>query len=235
MNEFIKKCMPAKGLDILWWIRCKLKDADAKKSYSQEGEDMILRRLFEHKERGLYVDVGAHHPKKFSNTYFFYKNNWHGVNIDALPGSMRAFRKSRPRDINIEVGVGLKKGNLRYYMFAQPALNTFSAEVARECESRGHKVISEVDVSIEPLSDILDKYLGAEQEIDFLSVDVEGLDLSVLRSNDWARHRPRVVLVEMLRHSIKDVLESEVYFLMKDYGYEVYAKSVNTVFFKLIE
>ena len=44
----------------------------ALKSYSQEGEDMILRRIFENVETGFYIDVGAHHPKRFSNTYFFF-------------------------------------------------------------------------------------------------------------------------------------------------------------------
>jgi len=74
-------------------------DGYALKSYSQEGEDMILRRLFEKQLTGFYVDVGAHHPKRFSNTYFFYKQGWHGINIDAMPGSMKLFEKIRPRDI----------------------------------------------------------------------------------------------------------------------------------------
>ena len=42
-------------------------------SYSQEGEDMVLQRIFAQKEYGFYIDVGAHHPKRFSNTYLFYK------------------------------------------------------------------------------------------------------------------------------------------------------------------
>ena len=41
-------------------------DIYAIKSYSQEGEDMILRRMFERQQRGFYVDVGAHHPRRFS-------------------------------------------------------------------------------------------------------------------------------------------------------------------------
>src|SRR4051794_14772116 len=69
-----------------------------KASYSQEGEDMILRRFFEEHGKGFYVDVGAHHPKRFSNTYSFYKQGWSGINIDAMPGSMARFRRVRPRD-----------------------------------------------------------------------------------------------------------------------------------------
>jgi len=87
-------------------------DGYALKSYSQEGEDMILRRLFENQERGLYVDIGAYHPKKFSNTYFFYRAGWIGINVDAMPGSMKKFRSRRPRDINIEAAISDKREEL---------------------------------------------------------------------------------------------------------------------------
>ena len=75
------------------------------KSYSQEGEDIILARIFGKQQNGFYVDVGAHHPYRFSNTYFFYKRGWKGINIDAMPGSMKIFNKYRPRDKNIEAGI----------------------------------------------------------------------------------------------------------------------------------
>lgn len=76
------------------------------KSYSQEGEDMILSRIFGDKKNGFYVDVGAHHPFRFSNTYLFYKRGWLGINIDAMPGSMRLFDRFRKNDINIESAIG---------------------------------------------------------------------------------------------------------------------------------
>ena len=58
--------------------------------YSQEGEDMILGKIFSGQKHGFYVDVGAHHPLRFSNTYLFYLKGWRGINIDAMPGSMVA-------------------------------------------------------------------------------------------------------------------------------------------------
>ena len=69
--------------------------------YSQNGEDLILNRFLENKEKGFFIDVGAHHPIRFSNTYLFYKKGWSGINIDAMPGSMTKFNKIRPKDINI--------------------------------------------------------------------------------------------------------------------------------------
>jgi len=50
-------------------------DDYANKSHSQEGEDLILRRLFEHKTDEFYVNVGTHHPVRISNTYRFYRKD----------------------------------------------------------------------------------------------------------------------------------------------------------------
>ena len=51
-------------------------------SFSQEGEDLILNRFLGKKEKGFYVDIGAHDPKRFSNTNIFYERGWTGINID---------------------------------------------------------------------------------------------------------------------------------------------------------
>lgn len=74
-------------------------------TYSQEGEDAILRRLFELTDKGFYIDIGAHHPQRFSNTYFFYLKGWNGINIEPRPGSSQLFNELRPRDINLELGI----------------------------------------------------------------------------------------------------------------------------------
>ena len=105
MKEIYKKIIPQKYHEIILGIRNGFLDGYSLKSYSQEGEDMILKRFFEGKQRGFYVDVGSHHPKRFSNTYFFYKTGWRGINIDPMPGSMKLFDKIRTRDINLECGI----------------------------------------------------------------------------------------------------------------------------------
>jgi len=68
-----------------------------RESYAQEGEDLVLARLLEPVGKGFYVDVVAHHPFRFSNTFLFYRMGWRGINIDAMPGSMRPFRRHRRR------------------------------------------------------------------------------------------------------------------------------------------
>src|SRR5690348_16491596 len=101
-------------------------------SYSQDGEDVVLRRLLEGRKNGFYVDVGAHHPRRFSNTFYFYRRGWRGINIDANPDAIKLFRRERASDINLCVGIGELTGNLSFHFFNEPALNTFDAALAAE-------------------------------------------------------------------------------------------------------
>lgn len=201
-------------------------------SYSQEGEDLILRRIFGEQKSGFFVDVGAHHPHRFSNTYLFYRRGWRGINIDAMPGSMDAFRALRPRDINIEMPVLAERRRLTYYQFNDPALNGFSKELSDFRDSLAqYRIIGTVDIEGAPLREILEQHLPPGQAIDFLTIDVEGFDLEVLQSNDWTRFRPKVVLVEMLASSLATIQADEVHKLMEKNGYQVFAKALNTVIF----
>ena len=112
-------------------LRDRFSDPYAIKCYSQEGEDMILRRIFEGQENGFYIDVGAHHPRRFSNTYYFYKQGWRGINIEPNPDALKAFNSDRPKDINLQLGVSDAASILKYYYFDEPALNTFDSSIVK--------------------------------------------------------------------------------------------------------
>jgi hypothetical protein len=198
-------------------------------SFSQEGEDCILQRIFERNSTGFYVDVGSHHPQRFSNTYRFYLRGWRGINIDPIPGGMAYFDKVRPRDINLEMGISNSPGKLLYYAFEEAALNTFDPEVAKKVEST---LMSKNLIQVLPLADVLDLYLDVGQHIDFLSVDAEGFDLTILQSNDWSRYRPSYVLAEALEmQGVSHVLNSKIHEYMCTVGYELFAKSINTLIY----
>ena len=233
LKQIFKIILPKYLIEKLVIIKNNYFDGYALKSYSQEGEDMILRRLLEKQKTGFYVDVGAHHPKRFSNTFFFYKKGWCGISIDAMPNSMKLFDKIRPRDINLEIPISDKKQKLKYYMFNEPALNGFSKELAEKRDGKdNYKIISEKNMETSTLEEILEKYLPSGQEIDFMSIDVEGLDLQVLKSNNWKRFRPKFVLVEILGSSIEEMANSKEYKYLAEFGYEIFAKTVNTVIFQ---
>lgn len=200
------------------------------RSFSQEGEDQILLRFFANRRDGFYVDVGAHHPYRFSNTQALHELGWRGVNIDAMPGSMKPFRRVRAHDCNIEVGIGAEPGTARLHVFNEPALNTFDADVARMHTRGTWRVERTVDVLIQPLAQVLEENVPAGRHIDVMSVDVEGRDLEVLQSNDWVRFRPTVVLAEALGTKIDDLGENEVVCFLRARGYVLLAKTINTVF-----
>ena len=213
-------------------MRDKYLNPYAIESYSQEGEDMILRRLFEKQEIGFYIDVGAHHPKRFSNTYFFYKKGWHGINIDAMPDSMKAFNKSRPRDINIEKPISDKKELLTYYAFNEPALNGFSKELSQSRDGLEHyKIIFKKEIETSTLTEVLDNCLIEGNKISFLSIDVEGLDFKVLKSLDFIKYRPQVILIEILENNFSTLVNNNISIFLEKKDYDIFAKTVNTVIF----
>jgi FkbM family methyltransferase len=194
-------------------------------SYSQEGEDRILARMLEGRPQGFYVDIGAHHPKRFSNTYLFYEMGWRGINIEPTPHAMDAFGQVRPRDINLPIGIAGQSGELTFYEYDEPAFNSFDPRTKTEFAKRGHpKLINEHRIRVESLRDVLSKHLPAGQKIDFLSIDAEGLDFEILRSNDWQKFRPDYVLLED-GHDVASALASPSAKLLAENGYALHSRT----------
>ena len=203
------------------------------RSYAQEGEDIVLKRLLDGRPRGFYVEVGCHHPFRFSNTYLFYKRGWSGICLDPLPGTARSFSRWRPRDITLEVGVSRQPSTLTYFMFEEPAVNTFDSAAARRVIDEGrYKILEQRLIRTEPLARIIETHLppGVAQ-IDFFSIDVEGLDLEVLQSNDWQRFAPRAVIAECFGSDLEQIQEDPVAKYMSAIGYKPYAKTGHSVVF----
>ena len=232
MNDLLKLILHKKIINFLITIRSLLFDKDYVKSYAQNSEDIILNSYFYNLSCGFYVDVGAHHPKRFSNTYLFYKKGWSGINIDAKPGSMRIFNKLRPRDTNIEAGISDTKGKLCYYMFNEPAFNGFSKTLSDKVNKDDRFFIeSTTDIAMVTLEELLDQHVGNDKHIDFLSIDVEGLDFKVLKSNNFLKYQPTVICIEIQKSSFEEILADEISIFLNKYNYEICAKTFNSVFF----
>lgn len=200
-------------------------------SYSQEGEDLILDRLFGSCKRGTYVDIGAHHPFLFSNTYLFYRRGWMGINIDATPGSMKLFNIFRPRDINLEVGILNKKGRLDYYLFDEPALNSFNKKISLDRDKNtSYRIKRVVSVPVERLEVILKR--NHFESIDFLSIDVEGMELEVLKSINLNKNKPKIILLEKLRDNSSNNYGTNIDEYLKKYNYYRFANTANTFFYE---
>jgi FkbM family methyltransferase len=206
-------------------------DPYANVSFSQFGEDLILRTLFEwDKLPGLYVDVGAHHPRRFSNTHALHLRGWRGINIDADEQLLEAFVRERPGDINVTAAVSDVSETVEMLVFPDPSVNTLSPEKSAEYE-RHWSAAERRMVLTQRLDTLLDQHLPAGRRIDLLSIDVEGLDLQVLSSNDWERYRPRVVLVEVDGLDLHNALAHPVVQFMIDKGYMLVAFAHVSAFF----
>ncbi|MDP1678029.1 MAG: FkbM family methyltransferase [Bacteroidota bacterium] len=233
MKRLIKKIFPQSVYAVLGSIKDRYRSHYSMRTYSQEGEDAVLRKIFENKESGFYVDVGSHHPWRFSNTQIFYEQGWRGINIDAMPGSMKPFQRHRTQDINLEIAISDVNEKLTYYVFNEPALNGFSDSLSQLRNNLdSFRIIATKEIATQTLKDIFDQYLPAHQIIDFLSVDVEGFDFRVLNSNDWVKYRPLVILVEVLDMQFKKLYEDKIVQFLTQKGYEVFGKTGYTVIFK---
>ena len=215
-------------------------DKTCKQAYSQEGEDLVIFRLLaldQFPRVGFYVDVGAHHPQKYSNTCFFYERGWRGINIDAAPGSMENFALSRRRDINLELAIAEQQEVYTFYEFSSPELSGFNKELSEARASMpGCSILQKRQVAALRLETILDQNVPEGVQIDFMSIDVEGLDLEVIRSNDWKKYRPLLVLVEDSNvGTISDISNSPVTKFMLEQGYQAISKTALTMFFAPVD
>jgi len=164
-------------------------------SYAQNAEDVVLARAFRGRAEGFFVDVGANDPTHDSVTRHFSDLGWIGVNIEPQVSCFQALGRERPQDTNLNVGVSSRPGRLTFYSVPDAqAMSTFSPEHAALVRSLGYHT-QETEIEVRTLDDIFATEV-ADRVVDFLKVDVEGLEDEVLAEFDWSRFRPRVVVVE---------------------------------------
>jgi FkbM family methyltransferase len=190
MRKIIKRMLPKQLAVVIYKNLIKPFKKIYKKSYAQCGEDLILDILLR-KQIGFYIDIGANNPIEQSNTMYFYKKGWRGINIDATPGSMISFNKMRKRDINLEVAIANEEKEMSYYLFEPSFYNTFEKRLAEEYKD---KLIGKKIIKTTKLSKILDQNIDSN-EIDFITIDAEGYDYDILLSNNWEKYRPKVVVI----------------------------------------
>lgn len=203
-------------------------------SYSQCGEDIIIQYVFA--SMGIrvirYLDIGAHHPSYLSNTCLFYLKGHRGVCVEPDATLLPAFRRERPGDTLLNIGVAPEQGNAEFFVMTTPTLNTFSRSEAERFVSYGKERIERVEkIPIRNINSIISESFTTRPNL--LSLDVEGLDLMILQSLDFDRYAPTVMCVETLTYT-EDRSEhklNELIDFVKSKGYFVYADTyVNSIF-----
>lgn len=207
---------------------------DAQSSYAQCGEDIIIQYVFD--ALGVddirYLDVGAHHPSYLSNTYFFYLKGHQGVCVEPNASLLAAFRQHRPRDCIVNIGVAPQEGVADFFVMTTPTLSTFSREEAERVASYGSERIEHIErMPIRTINSVIAENFSNPPNL--LSLDVEGLDLAILRSLDFERYGPAIICVETLsyteNHSEQKL--TEIIDFVCAQGYFVYADTfINSIF-----
>ena len=196
-----------------------------KNFYSYSGIDLLVSNIFKNSKKGFYVDVGAQHPIKNNNTYLLFKKGWEGINIDLDKKNIELFKIDRKRDSNINEAVysSKVKKKLYYYHDGSP-INTMSLKVASYQKAK----IKEIrNIQTTTLDMLIAKTRFKNRQIDFLTIDVEGLELDVLHGLSLKKYKPKIVVVEyldltakkleLINLDIKKILSSKVYkFMIKN-------------------
>jgi len=210
-----------------------------KKSYSFGSQDLIVEKFFKNKNKGIYVDVGCFHPVIGNNTHKLYKKGWNGINIDMDFHSIDLFNFFRRKDENIQIGVSDEKGEGDMFFFHnRSAINTMSP-------LRGQKSKETRKINTDTLDNIIQKSKFANSKIDFLSIDVEGFEMKVLKGFDIKKYSPSLVVIEFMnlenktgdiykiefyQNNINKILSSDLYKYMIDNNYSL----VNWTFLDLV-
>ena len=189
--------------------------------FAQYGEDTIIRKFFK-KQEGLYIDIGAHHPFRQSNTAYLWLQGWRGINVDANLESIKVFRKIRPNDINVHsaiVSENFAQSNSVVNFYSSKAFDlgaTVSPELALEREA-----IVEKQVPCTSLSKIIEKYaLSDDRKIDFLNIDIEGLDEDAIEGISRWKKMPTMIAIETYVEAISDVMCTRTFKILTDAGYD---------------
>lgn len=197
------------------------------RSSSQHGEDFIIHYLLKFKKNGCYVDIGANDPEIISNTKYFYDIGWRGINIEPHPILFNKINQLRSQDVNLNVGIAQKEDSIEFFQIDEvdgTAGSTFDPQVAKELEKKGYTISKVVSTPVVPLKKSLAENLK-NNKIDFMSIDTEGFDLEVLKSNDWKKYRPTFVLVEIVNN--KDEINTFMYH--NDYK-KIFQNTANAIY-----
>jgi hypothetical protein len=228
LGRFISKCKS--GLDVI--------RLNAWPSYSQAGEDMLVNYLFSSFgiKNPTYVDIGANLPDRGNNTFFFYRRGSRGVCIEPDASLCALIRNKRPGDKVLNIGIGLQQeSSADFYLFPgqHHSWNTFSAADAAAKEKESGVSPQKIQVPLRTVNSVLQECF--DHCPNFVSLDVEGLDLAILKSLDLEKYRPEVFCVETVSFSIhnKEVKMQDTIDFMLSKGYVVYADThINTIFCK---
>lgn len=203
--------------------------------YAQYGEEAHIRKFFYSKENGVCVDVGAADGIRYSNSRMLIQElGWKGILVEPNINFYNSLENLYSNADGIHLmnnAVYNKIGVMPFYEFGDSEhaqVSTLSKEFKKRVEAKHSdlgKYKDPVDIDVITLETVLSKAMAIFGNVDFLSVDCEGVDMEVIQSNNWNRYRPRLVCVEhsMPKDELNKFMESNRYeFLLSTIGNSFY-------------
>jgi len=198
-----------------------------KTSYSLTSIDLLVSYIFRDQKKGFFIDVGCNHPVYNNNTYLLYKKGWRGINIDLDKKSIDLFNLYRKLDHNQNIAISSKLDDAELYFYHEKSpINTINKKSAIFQKVKPKEIRK---IKTHTLDSIIASSSFINKKIDFLTIDVEGHELEVLKGFDLKKHSPKIIVIEYLDLSLKkleiinfnlqNVLNSAVYQHMIDSDY----------------
>jgi FkbM family methyltransferase len=177
--------------------------------YGQYGQDAyVLRTIYKNKESGTFVDVGANHPVECSNSYLLELNGWSGLAVEPQTSLNRLWPETR-RTPCLDCAVGDESKDVVFIQASPEEHGHSGVEGFNKVKRDASKHV----VCQKTLDEILRDH--GISEIDYLSIDVEGYEMSVLRGIDFSKSKIRLIGIE------NDTGFKSLPFLGKRLGFEL--------------
>lgn len=207
-----------------------------KTTYSQSGEDAILAYLFAVLgipfAKCTYLDLGANRPKEMSNTYFFYEQGATGTLIEANPALIPALQKERSGDVILNRCIAPKSGDvIPFHVMNVDGLSTPEDVTELLANHPDLKLLETVNVETVSVNDLFAQMHAVPV---LVNIDIEGMEMEILRSIDFTKYRPLVLILEMIPYSKKLPVgqkNPEILAFLQEKGYVEYAfTGINSIF-----
>ena len=185
------------------------------------GEDLALLHAIPDLKNGFYIDVGAHHPDRFSVTRHLYRMGWHGINVDANSDLESELLRRRPRDLFVNAAVG-NQNDYQIYIFKEPAVSTVDSSWKESQQSIGRAIKEVKNVRGVTLRELLE-LAPKNRIVDLVNIDVEGADFDALTSICFETLDPSLKPTWLMLETKPPVSQSLVFPAVKyaiDNGYE---------------
>jgi FkbM family methyltransferase len=154
-------------------------------------QEMRLVAAFFGNIKGYFVEVGANDPQERSQTWHLEQAGWAGVLVEPQPDLAARLRgKRKAKVFAVACSSPANAGRELPLHVAGPL-----SSLDRRSMAPGAVPEKTITVAVRTLDSLLEE-AGSPAGFDFLSIDVEGHELDVLRGFDIARWRPRLIMIE---------------------------------------